>query len=465
MMKMILKRFNGISFKLGLLFSSIFLVLLLLLGFTLFELFSHLFVDYITQDLLKRGENHAKVLEENFNETTLTHVALMEQNVITNVVVTNQEGQILVESDPTDKEMKEYINLGNAIKISRVLNQNWDQLNYIATVSPIRNGNLGYVYMYYPTSILKEMVFVLKLFISLASIGIVLIAVGMIVILSKKMTKPLLEMKEATIEMAKGDYKQHLDVKGNDELAQLADSIQSLGEQLQYYEDTRNEFLASVSHELRTPLTYLTGYSDILIKGRIVDKQEQQTYLKIINEEAKRVTHLVNDLFDMSKIQTGQFQLKKEYVNLIKLVEKVIQNLKPVAEGKGLSILFNPMIDLPVLYLDPNRMEQVIYNLIENAIKYSDQGEIKVSLEGDKEFIFIKIEDQGIGVPEKELSRIWERFYRVEKSRARKTGGTGLGLYVVKEIVQLHGGQIEAKSVEGKGTTMIIKFKRKDVVL
>ncbi|MFT9487444.1 ATP-binding protein [Tepidibacillus infernus] len=465
MMKMILKRFNGISFKLGLLFSSIFLVLLLLLGFTLFELFSHLFVDYITQDLLKRGENHAKVLEENFNETTLTHVALMEQNVITNVVVTNQEGQILVESDPTDKEMKEYINLGNAIKISRVLNQNWDQLNYIATVSPIRNGNLGYVYMYYPTSILKEMVFVLKLFISLASIGIVLIAVGMIVILSKKMTKPLLEMKEATNEMAKGDYKQHLDVKGNDELAQLADSIQSLGEQLQYYEDTRNEFLASVSHELRTPLTYLTGYSDILIKGRIVDKQEQQTYLKIINEEAKRVTHLVNDLFDMSKIQTGQFQLKKEYVNLIKLVEKVIQNLKPVAEGKGLSILFNPMIDLPVLYLDPNRMEQVIYNLIENAIKYSDQGEIRVSLEGDKEFIFIKIEDQGIGVPEKELSRIWERFYRVEKSRARKTGGTGLGLYVVKEIVQLHGGQIEAKSVEGKGTTMIIKFKRKDVVL
>lgn len=464
-MKMILKRFNGISFKLGLLFSSIFLVLLLLLGFTLFELFSHLFVDYITQDLLKRGENHAKVLEENFNETTLTHVALMEQNVITNVVVTNQEGQILVESDPTDKEMKEYINLGNAIKISRVLNQNWDQLNYIATVSPIRNGNLGYVYMYYPTSILKEMVFVLKLFISLASIGIVLIAVGMIVILSKKMTKPLLEMKEATNEMAKGDYKQHLDVKGKDELAQLADSIQSLGEQLQYYEDTRNEFLASVSHELRTPLTYLTGYSDILIKGRIVDKQEQQTYLKIINEEAKRVTHLVNDLFDMSKIQTGQFQLKKEYVNLIKLVEKVIQNLKPVAEGKGLSILFNPMIDLPVLYLDPNRMEQVIYNLIENAIKYSDQGEIRVSLEGDKEFIFIKIEDQGIGVPEKELSRIWERFYRVEKSRARKTGGTGLGLYVVKEIVQLHGGQIEAKSVEGKGTTMIIKFKRKDVVL
>ncbi|KXG44975.1 histidine kinase [Tepidibacillus decaturensis] len=460
-----MKRFNGISFKLGLLFSSIFLVLLLLLGFTLFELFSHLFVDYITQDLLKRGENHAKVLEENFNETTLTHVALMEQNVITNVVVTNQEGQILVESDPTDKEMKEYINLGNAIKISRVLNQNWDQLNYIATVSPIRNGNLGYVYMYYPTSILKEMVFVLKLFISLASIGIVLIAVGMIVILSKKMTKPLLEMKEATNEMAKGDYKQHLDVKGKDELAQLADSIQSLGEQLQYYEDTRNEFLASVSHELRTPLTYLTGYSDILIKGRIVDKQEQQTYLKIINEEAKRVTHLVNDLFDMSKIQTGQFQLKKEYVNLIKLVEKVIQNLKPVAEGKGLSILFNPMIDLPVLYLDPNRMEQVIYNLIENAIKYSDQGEIRVSLEGDKEFIFIKIEDQGIGVPEKELSRIWERFYRVEKSRARKTGGTGLGLYVVKEIVQLHGGQIEAKSVEGKGTTMIIKFKRKDVVL
>lgn len=456
-------RFNSISLKVGILFSSVFLLLFLLLGYMLYGLFSNLFIDYITQDLLSRGENHARVLEENYNETTLTHVALMEQNVITSVVVTNSKHDTIVYSDKPDQEMLNHLS-NHQIITNRVLNRDWEEHAYIVTVSPIFKGDLGYVYMFYPTKILNETVLVLQIFIGTASFGIVLLAIGLISILSKKMTSPLLKMKEATNKMAKGDYKQSLEVKGQDELAQLGQSIQSLGEQLQYFEDTRNEFLAGVSHELRTPLTYIKGYSDILLKGIITDKQEQHKYLSIINEETKRVTNLVNDLFDMSKIDTGQFKLNKEEVRLDQLIEKVILNLSPLADEKGLKLSFHNDGLTPRLSLDPNRIEQVFFNLIENAVKYTEQGYINVSLIADKNNVVVKIKDSGIGIPPNELKHIWDRFYRVEKSRARKTGGTGLGLYVVKEIIKLHGSHIDVVSEEGKGTTFIIKFRQSEVV-
>jgi len=456
-------RFNSISLKVGILFSSVFLLLFLLLGYMLYGLFSNLFVDYITQDLLSRGENHAHVLEENYNETTLTHVALMEQNVITSVVVTDPNHKVIIYSDQPDQEMINHLSNQQIIN-DRILNRNWEEHAYIVTVSPIAKGDLGYVYMFYPTKILNETVLVLQIFIITASFGIVLLAIGLISILSKKMTSPLLKMKEATNKMAKGDYKQSLDVSGQDELAQLGQSIQSLGEQLQYFEDTRNDFLAGVSHELRTPLTYIKGYSDILLKGFITDKQEQDKYLSIINDETKRVANLVNDLFDMSKIDTGQFKLNKEEVRIDQLIEKVVLNLSPLADKKGLKLSFHNNGLTPILALDSNRIEQVFFNLIENAVKYTEQGYINVSLIAEKNNVVIKIKDSGIGIPIDELSHIWDRFYRVEKSRARKTGGTGLGLYVVKEIIKLHGAYIDVVSEEGKGTTFVIKFRQSEVV-
>jgi len=460
---MIKKLSSSISFKVGLLYSSMFLVLLLLLGYILHGLFSQMFTNYITQDLLLRGGNHAKVLANNFSQTTLDHVALMERDVITNVVVTDSENDILVSSENLAAEAGDYIkrNIGN--KSSTIINQDWEEYKYVATVSPIQQGALGYVYMFYPTSVIKETVLVLKQLIALASFGLILIAVGLIILLSKRMTQPLLNMVEATNKMSEGKYLQNLNVSGDDELALLANSIQCLGIQLNNYETTRNDFLASVSHELRTPLTYIKGYSDILVKREIENREEQLSYLRIINDETKRVTHLVDDLFELSKIQTGQFTLNKEQFNLEALAKKVIENLTPLANERVIQLKLEIEGWIPKLCADPNRIEQVLYNLVENSIKYTDKGRVTLTIKLINYYLVIEVKDTGIGIPKEELSKVWDRFYRVDKSRTRKTGGTGLGLFVVKEIVTLHKGTIQLESVEGKGTTVTIFFKRSDI--
>jgi two-component system, OmpR family, sensor histidine kinase BaeS len=295
----------------------------------------------------------------------------------------------------------------------------------------------------------------------IASIGIILLAFGLIGIMSKKLTLPLLMMKEATIRMSLGKYQQRIPVKGNDEVAQLGKSIQSLGEQLQYYENSRNDFLAAVSHELRTPLTYIKGYSDILSKGVFKNSEEQQEYLKIINKESKRISILVNDLFELTKLQVGKFELEKEWADINTVIEKVMINLKPEFAKKGIQFT-EKLQHIPKVYIDAERMEQVFYNLIENAVKYTNQGEIAIRSYLEKELVIIKVSDTGIGIPETYLPKIWDQFYRVDQSRTRKTGGTGLGLYVVKKIIESHNGEITVESVENHGSVFTILIKSEE---
>ncbi|WP_286231582.1 sensor histidine kinase [Neobacillus mesonae] len=453
-----IKKINSISTKLGLLFSGIFVVLLLILGFILYGVFINIFGDYVKQDLLVRGNNHAKVLEGQFNEATIEHVIRMEIGATTKVLITNPNQSVIGSSVPLDEDMKNHLlPKGKLLKKGLLLESDWKHHDYIISVSPI-GKNEGYVYMYYPSYIIREIVVVLNLLILIASLGVVLLAFGFIGILSKRLTKPLLIMKDATNRMSLGRYQQEIPVKGDDEIAQLGRTIQSLGEQLQYFEDSRNDFLAGVSHELRTPLTYIKGYSDILMKGMYQSSEEQKQYLQIINNEAKRISILVNDLFEMSKLQVNEFILDCEYSNINQIIEKVITNLKPEIWKKGIKINSN-LHEIPLIRIDPKRMEQVLYNLVENAMKYTQQGEILISSYKEKGFIKLKVKDTGIGIPKSELTKIFDRFYRVEHSRARMTGGTGLGLYVVKQIVKAHEGEITVESQENEGSTFTITLK------
>ncbi|MGJ7912087.1 sensor histidine kinase [Neobacillus sp. LXY-1] len=448
-----------ISTKLGLLFSGIFVVLLLIMGSIFYGVFLNVFEDYIKQDLLVRGKNHAEVLEGRFNKETIMHVIRMEKGATTKVVITDPSQRVIDSSTSLDLDMKQHLlPKQKTVKDSLLIESDWKHHDYMISVSPIGKTE-GYVYMYYPSKILREIVLVLSVFMLIASIGIVFLALGLIGILSRRLTQPLLMMKDATNKMSMGQYQQKILVTGNDEIAQLGKSIQTLGEQLAYYENSRNEFLASVSHELRTPLTYMKGYSDILNKGLVKNPEEQGNYLKIINKEAVRISALVNDLFEMSKFQAGKFEIDTELTNINPLIEKVVANFKPELTKKGLELEVN-LTTLPKVMIDPKRMEQVFYNLIENAIKYSIQGRITISSYQTKDFVKVKITDTGIGIPQDDLPKIWDSFYRVDQSRTRMTGGTGLGLYVVKKIVEAHGGQIMVESSLNHGTTFLISLKR-----
>jgi two-component system, OmpR family, sensor histidine kinase BaeS len=445
---------NRISIKLGLLFSGVFLILLLILGSILYGVFTNLFVDFVSSELIDQGSNHAKVLENDFSKKMIGHVVSMDQGGSTKIVITDANQHILGSTVPLDSEMKK-----NLLKSKKeIIISNWKKDKYISTITPIPNK--GYVYMFYRTNVLRETVSVLKSLILVTGIGTVLIGFGTIGFLSRKITQPLVIMKEATNRLAKGQYKQEIPSQGNDEIAQLAHSIQQLGEQLQYFEDTRNEFLSAVSHELRTPLTYIKGYSDVLSKGIINSKEEQTEYLAIINRETKRISFLVNDLFEMSKLQAGKFQLQKELANVNLIAEKVASSLRPALVKKGLELKLVFSERIPPILIDVQRMEQVVYNLVENAIKYTDSGSIRIQSFIENEFVVIETCDTGMGIPKEEISKIWDRFYRIEKSRARKTGGTGLGLYIAKQIVESHHGQIKIRSVENQGSTFLIYLPR-----
>jgi signal transduction histidine kinase len=451
-------KINSISVKLGLLFSGVFITLLFILGTILYGAFTNMFIDYVKQELLVRGKNHANVLGKQFNQETIEHVVKMETDVTTHVLITDFSQNILASSVPPSQGMREaLLPAGNKL-FNGFTEVDWEKSDYIISVSAI-GKNEGFVYMYYPSKILRDIVHVVNTVMLVSGMGIVLIAFGLIGVLSRTLTRPLITMKEATNKMALGKYKQKIPAAGDDEVAQLGHSIQLLGEQLQEFEDSRNDFLASVSHELRTPLTYIKGYSDILNKDIVKTREEQQEYLQIINKEASRISLLVNDLLDMSKLQAGQFELRKQRADVNHVIEKVVTTLKPAAAEKGLILSVDLAEELPQAEIDVHRMEQAIYNLVENSIKYTNEGEIKVKSFASNEFLIIELKDSGIGISAKDLPKIWNRFFRVDKSRTRSKGGSGLGLYVVKNIIEAHNGDIRAKSTENAGSTFTIHLK------
>jgi two-component system phosphate regulon sensor histidine kinase PhoR len=222
---------------------------------------------------------------------------------------------------------------------------------------------------------------------------------------------------------------------------------------LKQLERTREEFVANVSHELRTPLSLIKGYVETLLDGARGNPEVAERFLKIIERNTKRLDLLIQDLLTISALEAGRMKLNLHQVALRPLVEKIFTELKPPADNKNISLI-NQLPELNAT-ADSNRLEQVLANLVDNAIKYGRaQGRVIVGgKRRDDGKIEIFVQDDGPGIPTEALERVFERFYRVDKARSREQGGTGLGLSIVKHIVQAHGGEVWVKSESGKGAT------------
>lgn len=228
--------------------------------------------------------------------------------------------------------------------------------------------------------------------------------------------------------------------------------------ELRKLETVRNDFVANVSHELRTPLTSIIGYLDTLLESEIKDSQTRNKFLKIIKEEADRLSILISDLLNLSKIESESIDLKAE--NFSDVILKVINLLEKNAEQKEINLEVKMPDQLPFVYMVKEQIEQVLVNLIDNAIKYTPargKVEIVVKKTGDK--VYFAITDTGIGIPAADQDRIFERFYRVDKARSRSLGGTGIGLSIVRNIIKQHGSEVKVKSNEGQGSTFSFYLK------
>lgn len=226
-------------------------------------------------------------------------------------------------------------------------------------------------------------------------------------------------------------------------------------------DNMQKEFVADVSHELKTPITSIMGYADTLLEGDY-DKETQEKFLNVISSESRRMARLVTDLLTLSRYDNNKTKTKKVQFDLGELVKKCQEKLAIEIKKKGHDVKCFVTADVPPAYADKDDIERVILNILTNSIKYTkDNGEIKIYVGFVYNDAYIKIFDNGIGIPEEDLSRIFERFYRVDKARTREMGGTGLGLSIAKEILDKNGGSIDIKSVVGEGTEVVIKIPTK----
>jgi two-component system phosphate regulon sensor histidine kinase PhoR len=221
----------------------------------------------------------------------------------------------------------------------------------------------------------------------------------------------------------------------------------------------RHEFVANVSHELRTPLTSLRGYAETLLDGGLEDEEHRAGFVRVIRDNAVRLEALVEDLLSLANLERAGATARREAVDLRALAERQVEIWHPVAARAGLALTLDPGPALPIQAEGP-RIEQVFANLLENAVKYTERGSIRVSLSADDGWAWCEVADTGPGIPLADQPRVFERFYRVDKARSREKGGTGLGLSIVKHIVTLHGGEVALDSAPGQGSRFRFKLPR-----
>lgn len=226
-------------------------------------------------------------------------------------------------------------------------------------------------------------------------------------------------------------------------------------------DNMQKELVADVSHELKTPITSIMGYADTLLEGGY-DEETQTKFLNVIASESRRMARLVTDLLTLSRYDSNKKKTRKETFDLGDLVKRCQEKLAIEIKKKGHKVTSFVTADVPPVYADKDDIERVVLNILTNSIKYTpDNGEIKIYVGFVYNDAYIKIFDNGIGIPEDDLSRIFERFYRVDKARTREMGGTGLGLSIAKEILDKNGGSIDIKSKVGEGTEVVIRIPTK----
>jgi PAS domain S-box-containing protein len=231
--------------------------------------------------------------------------------------------------------------------------------------------------------------------------------------------------------------------------------------ELRRLERIRQDFVANVSHELRTPISSIKGYAETLLDGAMNDQQNSRDFIEIINRDSDRLAKLIDDLLDLSRIESGKLKMVFVPTDILGVIKRTMFIIENLAKMKSISIEIQAAENLSNVLADETRLSQVILNLLDNAIKYtSEGGEIKISVRSNDQFVEVDIADTGIGIPEKDLSRVFERFYRVDKARSRDMGGTGLGLSIVKHIVQAHGGEVWVRSKLEHGSTFCFVIPR-----
>lgn len=291
----------------------------------------------------------------------------------------------------------------------------------------------------------------IKLFLRVLIIPVILMF-GILIVITYRMTKPLKSMSDAAKAMAKGDFSKRIPVTSDDEIGDLAVSFNMMTNSLSRLETMRRSFVGSVSHELRTPMTTISGFIDGILDGTI-PKERHEYYLNIVSTEVQRLSRLVNGMLDISKLEAGEVELKRERFSFNGLLCSIVIGQEQRIKKQKLEICGLDGLSETIISADRDLIHQVVYNLVDNAIKFTNEcGKISFTLEEEGSNIVFVIKNTGEGIPEKELPYVFERFYKGDRSRSDIKNSLGLGLYLCKTIVLAHKGQISVISKQDQFT-------------
>lgn len=284
----------------------------------------------------------------------------------------------------------------------------------------------------------------------LAAVMVFMLSFGMVWVFTYRLVRPLHEVSLAAHSFGEGNFAVRVPVTSDDEIGEVALAFNNMAASLASGETVRRNFIANVSHELKTPMTTIAGFIDGILDGTI-PPEKQEYYLKIVSTEVKRLSRLVRTMLDLSRIDNGELKLRPGRFDLTHTIFAALLSFEKAIEDKGLEV--RGLEDAESLFVDgdPDMIHQVLYNLIENAVKFTNLGgyiEIRVEDKPDRNTVVVK--NSGAGIPADEVDMIFERFYKTDKSRSQDKNGMGLGLYIVRTIIGLHGGEISVSSVENE---------------
>ena len=391
-------------------------------------------------------------------------MALLEDLQVTRVLVTDNSGLILYDSSSLDNRQGDYALMGEVVAALR--GQDVFRTEYRGeafrsrTAVPVtyRGVALGAVYLYEYDAEQAQVLRSIQDNLAYISMVICVVALGLGLVLAKALTRNTSLLLGAIRRVREGEYSHRVEPRGKDEMAQLATEFNQLTDRLQTTEEVRRRFVSDASHELKTPLASIRLLTDSILQNPNVDMDTVREFVSDIGEESERLTRISERLLTLTRLDNGE-ERPEEAVELGPVVEKVAHMLRPLAQAVQveLSCRLEPGC---MLLATQDDLYQVAFNLMENAIKYNlPDGRVDVTVCHEEDQVCLAVEDTGVGIPEEDMPKIFDRFYRVDKARSRAAGGTGLGLSIARETARLHRGDITVQPGSGgRGTRFEARF-------
>ena len=287
---------------------------------------------------------------------------------------------------------------------------------------------------------------------------LIILAIFLGYILSTVLVKPFARVTKAIEDLTDGYQNEEISVPDYTETALITDAFNKMLSRMKTLDESRQEFVSNVSHELKTPMTSMKVLADSLVGQQGVPEELYQEFLSDITEEIDRENKIITDLLSLVKMDKKAADMNITNMNINELLENILKRLRPIADQRSISLILDSFRPVNA-DVDEVKFTLAISNLVENGIKYNvDEGWVRVTLDADHKDFFVTVEDSGLGIPEESIERIFERFYRVDKSHSREIGGTGLGLAITRSSIAMHHGIIKVSSKEGEGTTFTVKI-------